>query len=465
MFYHSCLRAGIVRRLCLTVLLLALAGCSALPVLREHRLAVPPEGLPDIVDTSGYLGPEQVRDVLFHLAADDSERQALAAWMIREQYISSQPLVYGNALTLLQDGGESYKAKLAAMEQAERFINMEYYIFDRNGSGRLFLDALEQKQAAGVQVNIIYDGVGTFTMPYSMFDPITRLGGNVLEYRPVRPPHFLFFWFLKPRDHRKQLIIDGETAFIGGINISPVYDPSTGRKHVPRQDRPWRDTDIMIQGPAVHRLQNVFLKTWKQHNRIGLLRRKYLHVAQNRGSGLVRVLADDSYSSERSIYKAYLLAINNAKQTILIQTPYFVPGRKFVRALAAAAKRGVAVHVMLPAYSDTGFVFHAGRSYYAYLIKRGVHLYEYNKSMLHSKVAVVDGIWSTIGSANIDYLSFLHNEELNVVVYGRDFAAKVASMFHADLRHTRKITRQDVRLRPWYNRFMEFFGRLCRYWL
>ena len=273
---------------------------------------------------------------------------------------------------------------------------------------------------------------------------------------------------LNQRDHRKILVVDGKIGFTGGINISGVYSGRSVRREAtgPGDIRDgWRDTHVKIEGPAVKELQNLFGRTWKQQGGKRLDEKAYFPEVKNKGRHLVRVVDSSPELRKSTIYLAYLSCIKKARKYIHIGMAYFVPGRRMIKALGEAAMRGVDVKIILPSFSDARLVLHAGRSYYGKLLKKGVKIYERKGAFLHSKTAVVDGIWSTVGTANLDYRSFLHNNEVNVVVYGRDFARDMERMFQDDLKASEPVFLKEWKKRSFSERFMEWMGRLIKYWL
>jgi cardiolipin synthase A/B len=384
------------------------------------------------------MGPVSVRRsaaIVAELKRTSGNLDILDRQIALEQQIGGS-LVVGNKATLLQDGPATYQAMFAAIRRAKDHINLESYIFEDGEVGQQFADLLLERQAHGVQVNVIYDGVGAFATGKPFFDRLTQAGVQVLEFNPVNPLALKKPWSLNHRDHRKLLIIDGETAFLGGINISSMYSRgsslgSSGRPVDPATG--WRDTDIQLEGPVVGEFEKLFIQTWDKQKGKPLARREDAAVIQPRGKDIVRAIGstpDDPYSL---IYLTLISAITNAEKQVYITNAYFVPDPQLVKALSDAAGRGVDVRLILPGQSDSSAAYHAGRSHYSQLLEAGVKIYERRGSLLHVKTAIVDGVWSCVGSSNLDWRSALDNDEINAVIVGRaDGVCKGHGRFRCD---------------------------------
>jgi len=445
-------------------LLLTAAGCATLPDTR----ALMERHAGQAVQFETAYGPvsrQRNAAILAELKRKSPGVDILDQHVALEQAIAGSPLVLGNHVTLLQDGAETYPAMFAAMRNARDHINLETYIFEDDEIGRQFADVLLEQQARGIQVNVIYDSFGGLTTPKAFFDRLTQGGIAILEFNPVNPLASRGPWLINNRDHRKLLVIDGEIAFLGGINISSVYSSGSaslrqaaakaGEKHAA-----WRDTDLQIEGPVVAELQKLFLDTWEKQHGPPLAPREYLPALAPRGSEIVRAIGstpDDPYSL---IYLTLLSAIDSAEQQVYLTNAYFVPDPQLLRSLTEAAERGVDVRLILPSRSDSAIVFHAGRHHYSTLLDRGVKLYERVGAVLHSKTAVIDGVWSTVGSTNLDWRSFLDNDEINAVVLGREFGRKMQAMFARDLRSSEHIDPVRWKQRPLHFRLKEWMSQL-----
>jgi cardiolipin synthase len=384
------------------------------------------------------------------------------------QSISGAPLVAGNKVTLLIDGKATYEAMFEAMEHAKDHINIETFIVEDDEVGKQFSDLLIRKSAEGVQVNLIYDSYGSMYTPVSFFQRLRDGGVFVLEFNPINPGKILEGkeWELSNRDHRKILVVDGAVAFTGGVNISGVYSGSSAnRSSSGKEQEPWRDTHVRIEGPAAAELQSLFMNTWERQKGPTLPDRNYFPPITQKGNTLVRVVGSLPGETNRLIFIMYMSAITHAENSIYLTTPYFVPDEQMLNALTEAPSRGVDVKILLPRFSDSALVFYTSRYYFAQLLKAGVELYERRGGMLHAKTAVVDDVWSTIGSSNLDTLSLLTNDEANAVILGRDFADAMQEMFERDLEESDQITLENWDKRSFDNYIKEWFYHLFKHWL
>ena len=446
---------------------LGLAGCSSLPTIvpdlaRRSSAPVQLEG------ARGPLSAAQSKAVLDGLKSSGKPTDIFSRHLALEEAIVGSPLTTGNQVTLLQDGPATYRAMFVAIAAARNHINMETYIFDDDDVGRQFAQALIAKQRQGVQVNLIRDSAGTFGTPQAFFQQLIDSGIQVLEFNPINPLAARKEWELNQRDHRKLLIIDGRTAFLGGINISSVYSGgSFGKKAAsePGESLAWRDTDLQLQGPVVAEFQKLFLATWEKQQGKPLPAKNYFPALENSGRQVVRAIGSTPDEPFSQIYATLLSAIASAETSVHLTNAYFAPDPQLLAALEAAAQRGVGVKLILPGQTDSWLVFHAGRGYYKQLLRAGVKIYERRGVILHSKTALIDGVWATVGSTNLDWRSFLHNQELNAVVLGAEFGASVQAMFDKDLAASDEITLAQWQRRPIDLRIKELFARAWEYWL
>ena len=273
---------------------------------------------------------------------------------------------------------------------------------------------------------------------------------------------------MNQRDHRKLLIVDGQTAFVGGINISSVYSSgsfSQRSKRRPDGSPPWRDTHLQMEGPVVADFQKLFLSTWEKQKGAPSPPRKYFPSLSNKGSEVVRAIGSSPDEPYSLIYATLLSAIGSAETSVHLTNAYFVPDPQFLAALKEAVKRGVDVKIILPSNTDSWLVFNAGRSFYTDLLEDGIKIYERQGALLHAKTAVIDGVWSTIGSTNLDWRSFLHNDEVNAVILGQSFGAQLQAMFDKDLAKSVPVTAATWRNRPLSDRVKETAARVWKYWL
>ncbi|WP_232429029.1 cardiolipin synthase [Aromatoleum toluclasticum] len=446
--------------------LFVLAGCGNLPTIVPDMSRRGPA--PQLQGAHGPLSAEQSKAVLDRLASGGRETDIFERHLALEEAIAGSPLTTGNRVRLLQDGPATYSAMLAAIRDARNHINMETYILDDDEIGQRFAQALIDKQQQGVQVNLIRDSAGTIGTPADFFQRLTGSGVHVLEFNPLNPLVTRKEWELNQRDHRKLLIVDGHTAFLGGINISSVYSSGSGKQRTrpgPDGNVGWRDTHLQVQGPVVAELQKLFLSTWEAQKGAPLKERNYFPRLDNAGPHVVRAIGSSPDEPFSLIYATLLSAIGSAESSVLLTNAYFVPDPQLLAALKAAARRGVDVTLILPGQTDSWLVLHAGRGYYDQLLSAGVKIHERRGAILHSKTALIDGVWATIGSTNLDWRSFLHNHELNAVVLGAEFGRQVHAMFKKDLAESDAITLEQWRSRPLHLRLQELFARAWEYWL
>ena len=442
--------------------LLAAAGCATLPDPDAHIERHTGQAA-RFATASGPVSVQRSAAILADLKRKSGDIDILEKQIALEQGVVGSPLILGNKVTLLQDGPATYAAMFAAIRQARDHINLETYIIEDDEIGRQFADALLAQQARGVQVNLIYDSVGGIRTPKAFFERLTQGGIEVLEFNPINPLAAKKSWLINNRDHRKLLVVDGRTAFIGGINISSVYSSGSGGRRsakAPGNAVAWRDTQIQIDGPVVGELQKLFMQTWEKQHGKPLAAKEYFPALKPQGNDIVRAIGstyDDPYSL---IYLTLISAIGNAEKTVHLTNAYFVPDPQLLKSLTDAAGRGVEVKLILPSHSDSAVVFHAGRAHYTGLLKGGVKLYERVGALLHSKTAVIDGVWSTVGSTNLDWRSFLDNDEVNAVILGREFAQKMQAMFASDLEGSQAIDPQRWERRPISLRVKEWMARL-----
>ena len=442
-------------------------GCAALPnVTQKIDEAAPAQNHPQIVSAKGLLSPQKSREIMERLKRSVNPTDILERHTAVVESISESPLTKGNKVTLLADGPVAYAAMFAAIRNAKDHINLESYIIEDDETGRRFADLLLKKQAQGVQVNMVYDGLGSMNTPAAFFQRLQDSGVQVVEFNPLNPVNARKNWGLTHRDHRKILIIDGKTAIIGGINISKVYSSSPlKRKHREKGPIHWRDTDIQVEGPAVAEFQKLFLDTWMSQTGAKPPMRNYFPALPESGKALVRIIGSTPGESNRIPFIVYVSTISFAEHSVHLTNSYFIPDDQTVKALAEAAQRGVDVKIILPGVTDSQLALHAQRYHYADLLKSGVKLYEHSTSLLHAKTAVIDKVWSTVGSTNLDYLSLLNNNEVNAIILNREFAVEMEKMFDKDLANSRQIHWEEWQNRPYLPRIREWFISLFGRWL
>jgi len=443
----------------------SLLACASLPTVAPESVA--PAAAPQIDTATGTVpAPAALALLKKRWAKGALDLAQLAAL---EEAATGVPLIAGNKVELLFDGPQTMRAMMSAIAQAKDHINFETYIFDQDTLGEQFASLLLDKQRQGVTVNVIYDSVGTIGVPQAFFERMRAGGIRLVAFNPVNPARVRGNgWKVNNRDHRKILVVDGKVAFTGGINISDTYAKSSPFRSRQRATEPsqvgWRDTHVRIEGPAVAAFQWLFIQAWTNQDADDLRDAHYFPALSVAGDRIVRVLGSKP-GGRFEIYKAYLLAIQEARKSIHITMAYFVPDRQTLDALRDAAKRGVDVRIVLPSVSDSGLVFHAGRAFYDELLSAGVKIHEMKLSVLHAKTAVIDGVWSAVGSTNLDTRSFLHNSEVSVIIMGAGFGEEMERAFQEDVKNSTAITLEAWRARPWSMRFKEWSARIWDYWL
>ena len=356
----------------------------------------------------------------------------------------------GNQVTLYRHGGEFFPALYEALQRATSSICLEFYIVRNDQVGQAVAELLLQAAGRGVSVCLLYDYIGSFETPAGFFRMLEQGGVRCVAFNPS-PFRRGLAWFDK-RDHRKIAVIDGTTAFAGGLNIAKEY---AGFGEDPTR---WRDMGVRLQGPAVQELRQVFYENWIHETGEEPPADEAPPGQARDGNDDVMIVSGGPHHNRSRIRAAFRIAIAGAERSIRIENPYFVPGPRITRSLLRAAGRGVRVQLILPSHSDVPLVRLVSRSYYAPLIRGGIEIYERTGTVLHAKVMLIDDAWAVIGSANLDQRSFHRNYEVSVVVASAVFGRQVASMFADDLALSRPVTLAAHEQRGWLVRVME---RLC----
>lgn len=325
----------------------------------------------------------------------------------------------GNEVTLLREGQAAFAALEAAIDRSRHHIHMLYYIWEPDRTGARLRDALLRASRRGVEVRLLLDDVGSRSVRQEFFQVLLEAGGRVERFLRVNPLGRQLG--LNNRNHRKIVVVDGETGFTGSMNVGDVY-AGLGE--------PWRDLHARIQGPVVHSLQEIFCQDWYQATGDDLVNANYFPQIPGTGNVWAQILASGPADERwRAIHTLLFAAITLARQRVWIVTPYFVPDPPIVMALQTAALRGVDVRLLLPGCSDHPLVLHAGRSFLDELLAAGVQILELHEAMPHAKTATIDGIVSTLGSANMDQRSFRLNFEANVFFFDAEVAAELERDF------------------------------------
>ncbi|MEO8055255.1 MAG: phospholipase D-like domain-containing protein [Acidobacteriota bacterium] len=360
-------------------------------------------------------------------------------------------LTSGNSLDLLENGDAIFPAMLAAISSAKKTVNFEAYIFWSDEVGTRFRDALAERAAHGVAVRVLLDAVGSpgGRLKASDVDVLRRAGCRVEFFHPKKP---WMFWVVNHRNHRRVLVVDGTRGFTGGVGFAdPWRGNADSKEH-------WRDTQVRMEGPAVRGLQRAFQDNWAEVTGEALVGEEFFPALSEAGATAVAVVPSSPLAAMSGVGRVYAIAIAAATKEIWIANSYFLPDDATEALLVAAVKRGVDVRVLVPSdeQSDVPATKAAGRSSFGPLLAGGVQVFEYQPTMIHLKTMVVDGAFSTVGSANFDERSFHLNEELNLFVYDAAFAGQMRESYRRDLEHCRPYTHEMWRRRSLKKKVFEW---------
>ena len=357
------------------------------------------------------------------------------------------PIINGNQITNLENGEEIFPAMLAAVRGAEHSITFETYIYWSGDIGTEFAEALSEKARAGVKVHVLLDWLGSQQIDEKLLDEMRTAGVEIELYHPL---HWYHLSRMNNRTHRKLLIVDGKVGFTGGVGIA---DQWSGRALDPQH---WRDSHYRIVGPAVAQMQAAFMDNWIKTTGHVLQGKGYFPALEIAGSSLAQVFTSSPHGGSDSMTLMYLLSIAASEHAIDLSAAYFVPDDLTLKVLIDALKRGVRVRIIMPGeHIDSKVVRKASKESWDPLLAAGAELYEYAPTMFHCKMLVVDRLLVSVGSTNFDNRSFRLNDEANLNIYDADFAKHVTQVFESDLQRARRITLEQWRARPWYDKAME----------
>lgn len=358
-----------------------------------------------------------------------------------------------NKVTLLWKENESFQIIFDSIKKAKELVCLEFYIFRNDDTGKELAEILKQKVLEGVKVYILYDHFGSLFTPIKFWTDLRAAGVQIKASRPFKwasPLHYVH------RDHRKLLIIDGETAFTGGLNIANEYRGY----HLLKKKRGWRDTGIFLEGPIAKKLLEEFTKCWTIWKGDPIQFQKNINPAKD-GLPVLPIFAS-SARGRRQMRKLIYYSINRARNSVCVTTAYFTPSRRMLQILENAVKRGVEVKLLLPGRSDMSSAHYAGRAFFAKLLRAGIRIFNYQGEILHAKTFVFDEVWSIIGSANLDFQSLRRNDEGNVGIIDRQFGKQMVDIFDEDLKNSLEITLPDWLQRPLIDKVKEHFFALFR---
>jgi len=360
----------------------------------------------------------------------------------------------GNRVETLLNGDEIFPAMLAAIKGARNTITFETYIYWSGTVGRQFADALAERARSGVKVHILIDWLGSQKMEQDMLDEMERSGVQIRKYRPLR-------WYsldrVNNRTHRKLLVADGRIGFTGGVGIADNWSG-----HAQDKDH-WRDTHYRVEGPVVAQMQAAFNDNWLKVSGLVLHGGDYFPPIPPAGESLAQVFRSSPEGGSESMHLMYMLSLAAATRSIDLAMAYFVPDDLAIEALEAALKRGVRVRVIMPGpITDAKPVRRASRALWGRILEAGAELYEYQPTMYHCKVLVVDTLWTSVGSTNFDPRSFRLNDEANLNVLDAAFARRQVADFERDLGYARRVTLEEWNNRPWHEKALEHFLALFK---
>jgi cardiolipin synthase len=362
------------------------------------------------------------------------------------------PVTMGNWITPYQEGAVAFEAMLAVVRTARHHVHLETFIFQPDAVGRQFLDTLTQAARRGVEVRLLYDAMGTYRLSRALLQPLKNAGGNSSVFLPINPLRRRIQ--INMRNHRKILVVDGRTAFAGGLNVGDEYRSRSARFGY------WRDTQVRLEGPAVAGLQRIFAEDWDFAANENLQDPDYFPHPQADGPCAVQVVESGPDREVKAIREIYFAAILRARQRVWIASPYFIPDAGLLDALCLAGYLGVDVRLLTQYHPDKWIPYFAARYYFDAVLRAGVKVYQYTKGMLHSKVIMVDGLWASVGTANLDNRSMYLNFEVNCLVYAPPAVAELEAAFRQDLADAIQLERGVYARRPFSGRLLDNACRL-----
>jgi cardiolipin synthase len=372
--------------------------------------------------------------------------------------IFKQKFSIATGVRLLWKGEDSFQTILDTIGRAEKFICLQFYIFKNDDTGISISELLREKSREGAKVYVLYDHFGSFGTPRSFWREMRLEGIKIRASHPFKWTAPLYYVH---RDHRKLVVVDSKRAFTGGLNIANEYSGF----HLRRRSRGWRDTGILLEGPIVNELFDTFKKSWTTWGgeKISFEGRSEETQGKTPEEGIPALPIFVYSRGGRKRMRALLrYSIDHAQTRILLTTAYFIPSRKLIEKLETAVRRGVRVRLLVPGKSDIPAASYAGRAFFSRLLKSGIEVYTYLGEMLHAKTYLFDDRWSIIGSTNLDYQSFVYNDEGNVGILDLPFGREMNRIFEEDLKNSVKIEEETWRKRPFTSKMKEHFFALFR---
>ena len=368
-------------------------------------------------------------------------------------------IVSGNRVDLLFNGNQIFPAMLEAIRSAQKSITYQQYIYDDGAIAHEMAEAFAERCRAGVQVKILLDSLGSSSTSQDIKDLWKNSGCQLAWFERIRVSQFIMPWeFLdyNHRSHRRILVVDGKIGFTGGHAVTDAW---TGDG---RTKEHWRQTDVRVEGPIVQQMQAAFVDSWRRTTGNILGDSSYFPPLEAQGKVYAQIVKSSPLGGSFGSYLLYLLSITSAQKSIHITNPYFFPDERIEEALINAVKRGVKVVVITPGISDLAATSSVSLSGFGPFLLGGVEIHEYQPALMHTKAMIVDGVWASVGSANLDNRSAAINEEINLVVYDTGFAEQLEKSFQEDLKYSKRLTYEAWNSRPLIDKIMELFSNLMK---
>lgn len=364
------------------------------------------------------------------------------------------PFTVNNKVDVFENGSKKFDSLIEDIKNAKEHIHLEYFIIKDSEIGHKIKDELIKKAQEGVQIRILYDDVGCwrFWFHRDFFNEMKRKGIKIEPFLPAKFP--VIGGKLNYRNHRKIVVIDGTIGYTGGINIGDEY---VGKN---KKFGYWRDTHIRVEGTSVYMLQMIFLIDWYYTTREVIITKKYFPDIEYKGDSMIQVVASGPDSDWEAIHYAYFSAICQAKKSVYIETPYFIPDESILRALKSAALSGVDVRIIFPKIADHKIVNSASYSYFEDILKSGGKVYLYTKGFMHSKVVIIDDKIASTGSANMDLRSFMLNFEINAFIYDKEIIKIMTKDFFRDIEDSEPLDRERFEKRSIIMKTKQSIARL-----
>ena len=384
--------------------------------------------------------------VTTHIAVPELQLGEPSYFPTQEAY-GGAPIMGGNSVEILLNGEQIFPALVSALSSARRTISYAQYYYEDGPVARDVAEALAERCRAGIGANVLLDSFGSLSIPTEYVDLMRASGCHVAWFRPLSPFAIRRY---NNRNHRRIVVVDGRIGFTGGAGVSRKW---MGNGRVPDH---WRDTDVRVEGPVVEYLQAAFAENWLEATGMVLGGDPYFpRPIEPRGDVYVQVVRSSTGAATTAMYTTLLLAMSSARKSVYITNPYFVLDEKMSEALLDTVRRGVRVVVLVPGAIDHNIVRQASRAQFGPMLQAGVEIYEYTPALLHAKTMVIDGVWATVGSTNLDNRSLALDEELNVIVYDRGLARRFEEIFDEDIKASRRVTYEAWKKRGFGSKLLE----------